>query len=318
MRLAVLAALAALAALAIPLGAAAATPGEPWLGLNGNSATELGGLERFVERGVVYDRSGEVELFAGETLAQDGAGLERSIKAGMIPVIPIEFDGYSSCTFGRHCLPTDPKAISEYARGFISTAEEIVARYPVAPIAFEAINEPWGYGSPQEYAAFLALLLPLVARSHVPLDDVYVGATGEGWVQGLYAVQPQLRTQIRGWYLHPYGKERKPGQGMAELPNIRAEMASGQNNLIVSEIGFCAVSVAREKCLTSAAPAYDPTDAASALEKELRVALADHRAGWLRAALVYSRTDSGWAMQTPKGVLTEPGLMLESFAGRFG
>jgi hypothetical protein len=152
----------------------------------------------------------------------------------------------------------------------------------------------------------------------VPLDDVYAGATGEGWVQGLYAAQPQLRTQIRGWYLHPYAKERKPDQGMAELPRIRAEMASGQNNLIVSEIGFCAVSVAREKCLTSAAPAYDPADAASALEKELRIALADHRAGWLRATLVYSRTDGGWAMQTPKGVLTDPGLMLESFAGRFG
>jgi hypothetical protein len=317
-RLSALACLAALTALACPLAAAAAPPTEPWLGLNGNSATPLGGLDRFLERGVAYDRSGAVELIAGETLAQDGAGLERSIEAGMIPVIPIEFDGYSNCTFGRHCLPTDPKAISEYARGFISTAEEILARYPVAPIAFEAINEPWGYGSPQEYAAFLALLLPLVARSHVPLDDVYAGATGEGWVQGLYAAQPQLRTQIRGWYLHPYAKERKPDQGMAELPRIRAEMASGQNNLIVSEIGFCAVSVAREKCLTSAAPAYDPADAASALEKELRIALADHRAGWLRATLVYSRTDGGWAMQTPKGVLTDPGLMLESFAGRFG
>ncbi len=317
MRLSVLAAVAALAALTWPLGAAA-TPHEPWLGLNGNSATPLGGLDRFVERGVVYDRSGEVEMFAGETLAQDGAGLERSIEAGMIPVIPIEFAGYSSCTFGRHCLPTDPKAISQYARGFIATAEEVLKRYPVVPISFEAINEPWGYGSSQEYAAFLALLMPLLAHSHVPLGDVYAGAGGEGWVRGLYEAQPQLRTQIQGWYLHPYAKERKPGQGMAEVPRLRAEMASGQDNLIVSEIGFCAVSIRRLQCLTSAAPAKNPADAARALEGELRIALADHRAGWLRAALVYSRTDGGWAMQMPKGRLTESGLMLESFAGRYG
>ncbi len=318
MRRSLLAAAALVAVLACAPGAAAAPVQAPWLGLNGNSATPFGGLDRFVEHNVVYDRSGEVELFAGETLAQDGGGIERSIEAGMIPVIPIEFRGYSDCTFGRHCLPTDPKAISEYARGFISSAEEIVRRYPVVPISFEVINEPWGYGSAPEYAAFLALLMPLVARSHVPLGDVYAGATGDGWVQGLYDVQPQLRTQIRGWYLHPYAMERKPGQGMAEVPRIRAEMASGQDNLIVSEIGFCAVSVAREKCLTSAAPAADPAEAASALEKELGIAFADHRAGWLRAALVYSRTDSGWAMQTPKGKLTDPGSMLESFAARFG
>jgi hypothetical protein len=34
--------------------------------------------------------------------------------------------------------------------------------------------------------------------------------------------------------------------------------------------------------------------------------------------LVYSRTDGGWAMQLPKGRLTDSGLMLESFAGRYG
>lgn len=317
MRLNVLAGVIALAALSWPCPAKAAPHSEPWLGLNGNSATPLGGLDRFVERGVVYDRSGEVELSAGETLAQDGAGIERSIEAGMIPVIPIEFAGYSGCTFGRHCLPDDPKAIAEYARGFVATAEEIVRRYPVAPVKFEAINEPWGYGTPREYAAFLALLLPLVARSHVPLEAVYAGATGEGWVRSLYNAQPQLRTQVRGWYLHPYAKERKPGQGMPEVPHIRAEMASGQNNLIVSEIGFCAVSLS-SRCLSSPAPAYDPADAAKALEGELGAALSDHRAGWLGAVLVYSRTDGGWAMQTPKGRLTDSGLMLESFAGRYG
>jgi len=310
-------ALAVLTAAVGHAGAAAAAPAGPWLGLNGNSATPLGGLERFVEDEVVYDRSGDVELLAGETLAQDGAGLERSVKAGMIPVIPIEFDGYSECTFGRHCLPNDGKELSEYARGFVSTAEEIANRYPAAGVKFEAINEPWGYGSAREYAAFLAQLLPLVAQSHIPLDSVYVGASGEGWVRGLYDAQPQLREQIHGWYLHPYAKERKPTQGMAEVPGIRAEMASGQDNLMVSEIGFCAVSLSRQ-CLGTAAPAYDPPDAAKALERELDVALADHRAGWLRAVLVYSRTDGGWAMQLPHGALTDTGRMLEAFGARYG
>jgi hypothetical protein len=313
----VLLALLGAAALSAPPGAAAATD-EPWLGLNGNSGTALGGLDRFVERDVVYDRSGGVEMSAGDTVAEDEPGLERSIKAGMIPVIPLDFTGYSKCEFGRHCLPTDPKAISEYARGFIATAEEVIDRYPVVPVKFEIINEPWGYGSSQEYAAFLALLLPLVAQSHIPLEDVYAGASGDGWVQALYATQPQLRTEIHGWYLHPYARERKAGQGMAEVPRIRAEMASGEDNLIVSEIGFCAMSIRRAQCQTSAASVNDPAEAASALEGELRIALADHRAGWLRAVLVYSRTDGGWAMQLPKGRLTDSGTMLESFAGRYG
>jgi hypothetical protein len=315
MRLVSLTALAVVAGLALPAAAAAE---EPWLGLNGNSGTSLGGLDRFVERGVVYDRSGGVEMSAGDTLAEDGPGLERSIKAGMIPVIPLDFAGYSNCRFGHHCLPTDPKAISEYARGFIATAEEVLDHYPVVPIKFEVINEPWGYGSSQEYAAFLALLLPQLAQSHIPLQDVYAGATGGGWVQGLYQAQPQLRTLVHGWYLHPYAQEHERGQRITELPRIRAEMASGQNNLIVSEIGFCAVSVRRVQCLTSAAPVSDPAGAARALEKELLIARTYHREGWLHAVLVYSRTDGGWAMQTPKGALTAPGLMLESFGSRYG
>ena len=308
----------AAATIGLAAGASAPVPGGPWLGLNGNSAEHIGPLEQFVEHNVIYDRSGAIELIAGETLAQDGAGIEKSIKAGMIPVIPIEFAGYSNCTFGRHCLPTDVKALGAYARGFISTAEEILDKYPAAGVKFEAINEPWGYGSAREYAAFLAILLPEIARSHISPADVYVGATGEGWVQALYEAQPQLRNEIEAWYLHPYAKERHPGQGMAEVPGIRAEMTSGRDNLIVSEIGFCAVSINQPQCLTSAAPAYDPPDAAKALEKELLLALADHREGWLRAAIVYSRSDGGWAMQLKGGVLTDSGRMLESFGDRYG
>jgi hypothetical protein len=317
----VAAAAAAVAALAGPLDAlapAASSPSpaaEPWLGLNGNSAG--GAPEEFVEHHVVYDRGGAVELRAGATLAQLAPGLERSIKAGMIPVVTIEFDGYSSCTFGRACLPTDPKALSEYARGFVSTAEAILARWPAAPIAFEAINEPWGYGTPSQYAAFLALLLPEVARSRVPIADVYVSAAGNGWIAGLYQAQPQLRSEIRAWYLHPYAKERKPGEGMAEVPAIRAEMASGSDNIIVSELGFCASS-SSSSCLQSSAPASDPAEAAEALRGELAIGLGYHREGWLRALLVYARGDGGWAMEDPTGGLTASGRMLEAFGDRYG
>jgi hypothetical protein len=69
--------------------------------------------------------------------------------------------------------------------------------------------------------------------------------------------------------------------------------------------------------MSSSAPAYDPSDAARALEKELEIARADHAAGWLRSVLVYSRTDGGWAMQQ-RGGLTEPGQMLEAFGARYG
>lgn len=315
------AAAAALAALAGPLGnlAPAAAPpapaAEPWLGLNGNSAD--GAPEEFVEHHIVYDRGGSVELQAGNTLAQVGAGLERSLEAGMIPVVTIEFDGYSKCTFGKACMPTDPKAISEYARGFVATAEAILARWPAAPIRFEAINEPWGYGTASQYAAFLALLLPEVAKSRVPLSDVYVGATGNSWIAGLYQAEPQLPAEIKAWYLHPYAKERKPGEGMAEVATIRAEMASGSDNIIVSELGFCDVGVS-STCLESAAPARDPSDAAEALRSELTVGLGYHREGWLRALLVYARSDGGWAMQDPKGQLTAPGRTLEAFGDRYG
>jgi hypothetical protein len=290
----------------------------PWLGLNGNSNRFVGPVEQFVEHNILYDRGGAIELLAGETLAQAAVPLEASIKAGMIPIVIIEYDGYSNCTFGKQCLPTSEAALREYARGFVSTAQEILDKYPAAGIMFQASNEPWGYGSASQYAAMLARLLPRLARSRVPPSDVYVGVTGQGWVKGLYEAQPQLRSLIGAWYVHPYAKERKPGQGMAELPGIRSEMAAGQNNVIVSEMGFCAVSLAGGQCIASSAPAYNEKDAAEALYKELQIGLADHRAGWLKALLVYSRSDGGWAMQLKGGMLTEPGKMLEAFGDSYG
>ncbi|HXD56250.1 MAG TPA: IPT/TIG domain-containing protein [Solirubrobacteraceae bacterium] len=291
-------------------------PEGPWLGLNGNSSEFLGPVDAFVEHGVAYDRSGPTEWVAGETLAQSHDGLQISIAAGMIPVVTIEYRAYEGCHYGEQCLPTSAAAISEYVRGFISSAREILARYPAAPILFEASNEPWGYGSAAQYAAILASLLPAAARAHLPMERIYAGATGKGWIGDLYAARPQLQREIRGWYLHPYDAERVSGEGIPSLPAAQAEMTSGQNNVIVSEVGFCAPDVndSAALCASGPAPARDSADAAAALSRELRAAVPFHRAGWLRALIVYSRNDKGWAMQLEGGALTAQGRTLEAFA----
>jgi IPT/TIG domain len=291
-------------------------PSGPWLGLNGNSLKFLGPVDAFVERGALYDRSDGVEWLAGETLAQGGDGLAASIKAGMIPDVTIEFAGYPNCAFHSQCLPTSNAAIDAYVDGFIATATEIRAKYPAAEIPFEAINEPWGYGSASQYASILARLLPAAARADIPLTQIYAGAFEHGWVQDLYQAQPQLQSEIKGWYLHPYAGDRAPGDGIPSLPAIQVEMTSGQNNLIVSEMGFCAPDVndAGGKCTGAPAETGDSSEAAALLEDELKAALPFHQAGWLRALIVYSRNDSGWAMQLKGGALTAQGAAFERFA----
>lgn len=292
----------------------------PWLGLNGNSSQFLGPVEAFVEHRVVYDRSGPIEWHAGETMGEGGPGLRTSIDAGMIPVVTIEFNGYSNCAWGSQCLPTGEAAIREYVSGFVKSAGEMLAKYPTAGILLEAINEPWGYGTPAQYAAILAQLLPEAARARLPLGQIYAGAVGGGWVQALYQAQPRLQTEVKGWYMHPYTSSRVPGTGVSSLPGVQAEMTSGQNNIIISELGFCAPSVnkARRLCKTSAAPARNSKDAAAALSSQLKTAVPYHLAGWLRALLVYSRNDGGWAMQLTGGKLTKQGAALQAFADAYG
>lgn len=292
-------------------------PEGPWLGLNGNSMTYLGPIDAFVEHDVVYDRSGAIEWNAGETLARGGKGLATSIRAGMIPVVTIEYNGYFNCRYGvDRCLPTSHAAIAEYVSGFLASARAILARYPAAPIAFEASNEPWGYGTAAQYAAILRRLLPAARRAGLPMDRLYVGATSGSWITELYAAAPQLQSEIGGWYVHPYNRSRGATTGVGELPGLQAEMTSGQNNLMVSEMGFCSADVnnAASQCASSAAPARNSAEAAAALLRELRIAEPFHRAGWLRALIVYSRNDGGWAMQKRHGVLTAQGAALESFA----
>jgi hypothetical protein len=294
-------------------------PSGPWLGLNGNSQTYLGPLETFVEHRVLYDRSGAIEWGAGETVAQGQPALGRSLAAGMIPVLTIEFPGYSHCAWESECLPSGA-AIGQYVSGFVSSAKEVLAKYPAAGVLFEAINEPWGYGTAAQYAAILAQLLPAAARAGLPLSQIYAGAVGGRYVHDLYKAQPQLQSEVKGWYLHPYDRTRSPGAGVASVPGVQSEMTSGQNNIVLSELGFCAPDVnrARRYCSGSAAPAKSSRDAAGALTSELLLALPFRQAGWLKALIVYSRNDAGWAMQVPGGGMTRSGEALEAFADLHG
>jgi len=291
-------------------------PEGPWLGVNGNSSRFLGPVDALLEHGVAWDRSGPTEWVAGETLAQSHGGLQASIAAGMIPDVTIEYRAYEGCHYGERCLPTSARDISEYVRGFVSSAREILARYPAVPIVFEASNEPEGYGSAAEYAAILASLLPAAERAGLPMSRIYASATRGGWIDSLYAARPALQHEIKGWYVHPYNADRRPGEGIASLPALQAEMTSGQNNVIVSEIGFCAPDVldSAALCASGPAPARDSADAAGALTHELQLAVPFRRAGWLRALIVYSRNDRGWAMQLLGGRLTAQGRALEAVA----
>jgi hypothetical protein len=81
-------------------------------------------------------------------------------------------------------------------------------------------------------------------------------------------------------------------------------------------MGFCAPDVndAGDKCSGAPAETGGASEAAALLESELTAALPFHQAGWLRALIVYSRNDGGWAMQLKGGALTAQGVVFESFA----
>jgi hypothetical protein len=93
-------------------------------------------------------------------------------------------------------------------------------------------------------------------------------------------------------------------------------MLSGQDNLIVSEIGFCATDVDGGSGCDENVPDIDGTSAQTAawLSETLKEAAPMHQAGWLKALLVWERAGSGWAMQNPDGSLTAQGRALDLFA----
>jgi hypothetical protein len=330
-------------------------PAADWLGLNGNSGgAPPERLREFAAKGVVYDRGGApwLDWQAGELpeeggrKTEGGEALAVSTAAGMIPDVTIEYDAYEGHFSADADFPQErtkeqekhgKETISGYVEGFIASAKAIHAKYPSA--IFEPMNEPWGYTTPQynaaEYAAVIARLLPEARAAGIPSSSIYVGATGEnctapvkghghrepsecasdGWVPAMYAAEPQLETEIEGWYLHPYGPPSggEDGVGIQSVPTIQQEMTSGQNNIVVSEIGYCAVNV-DDGAGCEGEDDETSTEAARHLTAMLDSALPYHQAGWLRALLVYARSAGGWAMQLSNGALTTQGQALVNFA----
>ena len=245
--------------------------------------------------------------------------MDRSIKAGMIPVIPIEFARLPELrpSAGTACRPTPGRSANTRGASSPRPKKSSPATRPRRSCSRRSTS-PGATASPQQYAAFLALLLPPWRSSHLPLEDVYVGASGRAGCGRSTQAQPQLRTEIQGWYLHPYARERKPGQGIAELPRIRAEMASGQNNLIVSEIGFCvrhhparAVPDLRGAGATSTKPRARSKPNFGSPRRPPRGLAAG------AARLLAQRRRLGDAAAEGAGS-PSAGLMLESFADRYG
>ena len=255
--------------------------------------------------------------------AKTGGGLAKDVEDGMTPDITIEYKGYPGCEWGHECLPTG-SAITTYVTGFVKSAEAALKEYPGQQIIFEPINESYGYGTAAQYANIVSKLLPEAEKAGIPLSDIYVAAYGKRWVPKMYEAQSKLETEVQGWYFHPYGPAKgtaeENSEGIQSLPNVQAEMTSGQNNIIVSEVGYWTPDVngGESKGGPSSAWAENSNQAASWLTEMLDNALPYHEAGWLRSLITYSRNDGGWAMQVSGGALTKQGEALDTFADSYG
>jgi hypothetical protein len=326
-------------------------PSSRWLGLDDNTAKYLGPIDDFSLHGIVYDRS--FELQAGELPSEAEKGVETAEferrlaedhEDGMTPVAVIEYKGYDRAGYAYEPDPEFPQprtpseeaagknTISAYVAGFVKSASAILAlihrRYPGMQVLLEPMNEPWGYTTPQynggEYANVIAALLPAAREAAIPTQDIYVAANGKGWVPAMYRAQPRLGSEIEGWYFHPYGPpagaKDDESEGIETLPLVQAAMTSGQNNIMVSEVGYCAEDVNNPMNLEGGANCHDfsvkdSTVAATDLSEMLGHSRPYHEAGWLRVLIVYSRNDGGWGMENfPELTLTRSGEAFESFA----
>jgi hypothetical protein len=317
-------------------------PSGPWLGLDGNSnGAWVGGIGDFTSHNVVYDRGGApgIDWPAGEVLEEGGKAtsygeaLAKSIEASMIPDVTIEYSGYTGEFKSDPRFPSSEAQIAAYVEGFVRSAKAIHEKY--ASVIFEPMNEPWGYTTPQyngaEYAKVIAALLPAAKTAGVPIKQIYVAGFGadknskeewtSGWIPSMYEAEPQLETEIQGWYFHPYGpakgSEFNNSYGIQSLPEVQKQMTSGQNNIIVSEVGYCARDVNEGKECNSP-ETETSTQAAALLTEMLDNAQPYHEAGWLKALIVYARSAGGWAMEIPTSKLTMQGEALDKFGNLDG
>jgi hypothetical protein len=328
-----------------PPAAPARLPPVAWLGLDYNANATPAAVADFSSRGIVFDREGATEVAAGQTPANSpafAAGLDTAFGAGMIPDVQVDaIQGPRGCTTNPTtsdlCLPSTPAQIDAFVAGFVQTASSALGAHPGRPALFEPTDEPWRWASPpgsppdrraaSQYAAILARLLPAARVAGVPLADIYVPAVGRlddgtWWVSDLYAAQPCLAPgpatcgPISGWNLHPYGLPGRTSEGIGSVPVLRERMQSGADNIVVSEIGFCAGDVNGGKDCLANQPDITGTSAQTALwlSETLSEAAPMHRAGWLSAVIVWDRGGDGWAMQYADGRLTPQGRALDLFA----
>ena len=275
---------------------------------------------------------------------------------GMTPVVTIEFEGYRGNVQPTPYFPLARRTprqlvrgmstIAQYVSGFVASSVSLLRligeRYPGMSVLLEPMNEPWGYTTPldngAEYARVLARLLPAARAAGIPLRDIYVCAFGAdrvadraggmrdyraGWIAAMYAAEPSLRAEIQGWYFHPYGPPSgtllDDSWGIQSVPALRARMASGQDNIIVSEVGYCARSAGGGCDDSGQAEVPDEQQAAARLAQMLQNARPYSEAGWLRALIVYSRSAGGWSMlEHSSGRLDLLGRALERFAAAAG
>ncbi len=235
------------------------------------------------------------------------------------------------------CLPTTGGEVSAYVGGFVQTALSVLRAYPHRPVLFEPMDEPWNWAFPpgtesgrlaaREYADTLVRLLSAARAAQIPVSDILVPATGQledgsWWIPDLYDAQPCLKpgrgscVPVAGWNLHPYGLPHQSTEGIDSVPRIRAGMLSGQDNIVISEIGFCAIDVGHGAGCSENQQDIDGTSSQVAkwLRQTLQTAATMHRAGWLRALLVWYRSGGGFGMQHANGTLTAQGRVLDLFA----
>jgi hypothetical protein len=94
---------------------------------------------------------------------------------------------------------------------------------------------------------------------------------------------------------------------------VQEKITSGQNNIIVSEVGYCDKEVPEGKECGSGG--ITNAEAGKDMEEMLSHAKPYHEEGWLRALVIYSRNDRGWAMQEyPSKALTKDGEVLDAFS----
>jgi hypothetical protein len=293
------------------------------------------------------------ELEHGNEIEEFEKRLKEDYEYGMIPVSLIDYKGYGRKGYEWASDPEFPKerskkeeeegknSIKGYVAGFVKSASAILKlvneKYPGMQVLFEPINEPWGHTDPQfnapEYANVIAKLLPEAKAAGIPLTDIYVGAVGidcvkegecvtNGWVPAMYAAQPSLETEIQGWYFHPYGRpsglENYDDGGIQVLPVVQGMMTSGQNNIIVSEVGYCDTEINKEECSEENVSGTG-AQTGKWMTEMLDNALPYHEAGWLKALIIYSRNAGGWAMQEyPSQALSKGGEALDAFANVYG